>query len=274
MNEDFSNNLRLLCSYYKSIAEVCRKLDINRAQFNRYLSGKHKPSANLFKKICDFFGVEEFEMLLPHEHFKRILGVQKRTSKVVSQDLDDESPEAIAFRKLNSIGKRELEKYLGYYFEYQMSMATPGKILRNLVCFKEINDKIYSQRIERVKEKGKKKASYDLYKGSVFFLADRIFLLDYASLTDCEISQTILYPTFKQKVTTLTGLKLGVSTSGERVPACLRILYEYLGTSIELKKAIKLCGLIDLAEFKDEKHILNAITNDIKDDEWRFKALF
>lgn len=42
MNENFARNLRLLCSYYKSIAEVCRRLEINRAQFNRYLSGRHQ----------------------------------------------------------------------------------------------------------------------------------------------------------------------------------------------------------------------------------------
>ena len=35
MHEDFARNLRLLCSYYRSVAEVCRRLEINRPQFNR-----------------------------------------------------------------------------------------------------------------------------------------------------------------------------------------------------------------------------------------------
>ncbi|EAA3799300.1 XRE family transcriptional regulator, partial [Salmonella enterica subsp. enterica] len=39
MSQALGNNLKLLCSHYRSIAEVCRKLAINRAQFNKYLGG-------------------------------------------------------------------------------------------------------------------------------------------------------------------------------------------------------------------------------------------
>ena len=40
MSDYLGDNLKLLCSHYRSIAEVCRKLAINRAQFNRYLAGQ------------------------------------------------------------------------------------------------------------------------------------------------------------------------------------------------------------------------------------------
>ncbi|MFV0665907.1 helix-turn-helix domain-containing protein [Denitromonas sp.] len=52
MHDDFARNLRLLCSYYKSIAEVCRRLNVNRPQFNRYLSGRYRPSANTLRRFC------------------------------------------------------------------------------------------------------------------------------------------------------------------------------------------------------------------------------
>ena len=42
-NAAIAENLRLLSSYYKSVAEVCRRLDINRQQFNKYLSGQTAP---------------------------------------------------------------------------------------------------------------------------------------------------------------------------------------------------------------------------------------
>lgn len=54
MHDDFVANLRLLCSYYPSIAEVCRRLTINRAQFNRYLSGRYRPSHAALQRICHF----------------------------------------------------------------------------------------------------------------------------------------------------------------------------------------------------------------------------
>ena len=75
-NEDLGRNLRLLCSYYTSVAEVCRRLEINRPQFNRYLSGRYKPSANTMRRFCEFFGVEEHEMLLPHSQFKLMVQVR------------------------------------------------------------------------------------------------------------------------------------------------------------------------------------------------------
>ena len=73
MNESFPENLRLLCSYYKSIADVCRRLSVNRPQFNRYLSGTTFPSNSTLRRICDFFGVEEHEILLPQSQFRRLL---------------------------------------------------------------------------------------------------------------------------------------------------------------------------------------------------------
>ena len=55
---EFCENLRFACGFFRSVAEVCRKLEINRAQFNRYLNGTTTPSSFILQKICDFFGVE------------------------------------------------------------------------------------------------------------------------------------------------------------------------------------------------------------------------
>ena len=76
MEENFSKNLRLLCSYYKSIAEVCRRIPINRSQFNKYLNGTSTPSRFILRSICDFFGVEEYEIYLPHSQFAQIVQVE------------------------------------------------------------------------------------------------------------------------------------------------------------------------------------------------------
>ena len=76
MAEYFGDNLKLLCSHYRSIAEVCRKLAINRAQFNKYLSGQSRPTAYNLKRICDFFGVEAYELNLPGEQFASLIGAR------------------------------------------------------------------------------------------------------------------------------------------------------------------------------------------------------
>jgi len=49
----FGENLRLLGKTRPSNASVCRDLDINRVQFNRYMSGHSFPKPNVLQQICD-----------------------------------------------------------------------------------------------------------------------------------------------------------------------------------------------------------------------------
>lgn len=268
MNDDFARNLRLLCSYYKSIAEVCRRLKINRPQFNRYLSARSKPSASNMRRFCDFFGVEEYEILLPHSQFQRLIQVRPRAAIPETASL----PETPHLEHLSQVGSAGLDKYLGYYFEYYQSFACPGSLLRTLVCFERRSDKVYYQRTERLVESPHNKPCHAIYLGIAHFLTDRIFMVDYESLTGHEISQTILFPTFKNRVSWLTGLKLGVSGSGERMPCCARVLYEYLGSEVDKRRALALCGLYDLDSPDIDESIKKAVINDISDEEWHFRA--
>ena len=77
-NEIFAENLRLLCSYEKSVSEVCRSVNINRQQFSKYLSGANQPSSNNLRRICDHFQVQQAELYLPCEEFSARM--QFRTS--------------------------------------------------------------------------------------------------------------------------------------------------------------------------------------------------
>lgn len=61
----FGENLRLLCTTRPSIAAVCRDLDINRVQFNRYMSGHSFPKPNILQKMCDYFRVDARIYTLP-----------------------------------------------------------------------------------------------------------------------------------------------------------------------------------------------------------------
>ncbi|MNI86296.1 hypothetical protein D3C73_1433820 [compost metagenome] len=46
------------------------------------------------------------------------------------------------------------------------------------------------------------------------------------------MSQTILIPSFKSRITRLNGLKAGVSSGDRRNPACTRVVWEFLGSEI------------------------------------------
>lgn len=266
-NTELARNLRLLCSYYKSIAEVCRRLDINRAQFNRYLNGQHRPSGNTLRRLCEFFGVEVHEILLPHEQFTRL--VQARP-----QQTPQTGDETITshLRQLSRASNRALERYLGYYFEYYLSMSAPGRLLCNLVCLERRRDQVVYQRTERMQAARGEPICHNRYQGVAYLLTDRLFLVDHETINQQEISQTILFPTYRNRVSRLTGLKMGVSDNSERMPCCARVLYEYLGRRVNLRRSLSKCGLYERSCKDISPGIWEAVDNRMDAGEYHFRA--
>lgn len=269
MHQDLALNLRLLCSYYKSIAEVCRRLGINRPQFNRYLGGQHKPSANTLRRLCEFFGVDEQEILLPHGQFQRVVDVRPKVSAHPNQE-DDSIHDHL--ERLGHEARGDVERYLGYYYEYYQSMSAPGKVLQNLVCLERRGNRVVFQRTERTRTSRNEPPCHNRYQGMAYLLTDRLFLVDYETLNRHEITQTILFPSFRNRVTRLTGLKIGVSDNSERMPCCARVLYEYLGPSVIVRKALANCGLHELDSSQVDASIRDAVRNDMAPDEYLFRA--
>ncbi|PSS56933.1 helix-turn-helix transcriptional regulator [Pseudomonas sp. BBP2017] len=232
MSENLATNLKLACSHYRSISEVCRQLSINRAQFNKYLSGQSQPTAFNLKRIGDFFGVEDYELGLPPEQFARLIGARNPASVSAPQ----QDPLSELLRPLRE-QSGNLSRYCGYYFEYSNCMSVPGSILLSLVHLREERGTFLFERQERQERSSSTDVQAEdwvrcRYLGAAFQLQDRLFLIDYESLTVNEMSQTILIPSFKSRITRLNGLKTGVSSGDRRTPACTRVVWEYLGTEI------------------------------------------
>ena len=66
----FGANLRLLANQYPSVAALCRDLDINRTQFNRYLAGDSFPRPDVLHRICTFFNVDARILLEPVDNIE------------------------------------------------------------------------------------------------------------------------------------------------------------------------------------------------------------
>lgn len=270
--KDLSQNLKLLCSFYPSIAEVTRRLNVNRSQFNKYLTGQHRPSANLLRRFCDFFGVEDYEIFLPHEQFRQIVALrpQGRDHKAP----DSQPPHAPHLKALAQASlSSQMSRYCGYYFEYSYSMFKPGRILRSLAHIGEEDGGFYHQRLERLTPPGPtRRPIHCKYLGVSLFLQDRIFLMDYESLTENEVSQTILYPTYQNRISRLTGLKMGAAAREQRSPACARVLWDYLGRNIQLGRAFRRCGLFAPDDPEIDPSIRPLIDNSHPGDHFSFVA--
>ena len=61
----FGRNLRVLCSGESSVSDLCRRIGINRTQFNRYLSGEAFPRPDILQRICTHFDVDARILLEP-----------------------------------------------------------------------------------------------------------------------------------------------------------------------------------------------------------------
>ncbi len=248
MHDHLGANLKLLCSHYRSIAEVCRKLSINRAQFNKYLNGQSRPTAYNLKRICDFFGVEGYELALPSDQFAQLIGMRSHDQERIAAS----DPLLELFQPLRD-NASSLSRYCGYYFEYANCMSVPGHILLSLVHLREDRGSFVFERQERQEQSRADNSSGTeegvvrcRYLGAAFYLQDRLFLIDYESLTSNEMSQTILIPSFKSRINRLNGLKTGVSSGDRRTPVCTRVVWEYLGSEINRVNAYRQVMLYEL----------------------------
>ena len=267
MQSEFSKNLRLLTDHYKTVAEVCRKLEINRSQYNKYLNGRSNPSRHVLQKICDFFGVEEHEIMLPHNEFEATIGLGRNNQSGPSEY-------AGYFEQLANRSREDLVDYDGYYYEYSYTMTYPGLILRSLVYMKTEDGVSTYQRLENLARIGSDKHRIrGRYRGMAFYLNDRIFLVDFDALTGDEITQTILYPSFQNRQHRLPGLKLGVSTSSIRKPVCARVLLLSLGQNINVRKTLRKCGLFEPDTSEIDPEIQRLIENKIGPDEFHFSVV-
>ena len=265
MHDDFVANLRLLCSYYPSIAEVCRRLTINRAQFNRYLSARYRPSHAALQRICHFFGVTTEDIALPHHDFRALV----QTGQLKS----DATPAALPWpNALVQRGSEGMERYIGRYFELYHSMSRPGQLMRTLVCLEAQESGVVYQRTERMQTAPGLRTCHNRYVGTAVKLADRLFLVDHETLNGHEVTQTILFPSFQSQVTRLTGIKMGVADNSERMPCCVRVVYQRLDEQVSLREALAQCGLLTLDDPSLDEALLSATQNDVPAGEHHFRA--
>ena len=245
---NFTANLKLATSYYPSVSETCRRLGINRQQFMKYLAGTSFPSRHNLRRICDFFGFDEYEILMPQDQFRRIVRLRpNRSGEDVA--LPPRVPRLLADAQRH---RSMLGKTHGYYYGYYYSFSSPGRILCSLTQIYGWNDYTFYKRLERLRHPGGT-GPPDVYKyaGLVTVVGDRMHMIDQETITGSELTQTILFPSYRNRVTTLTGLTMGVSGADSRQPSAARVVMDYLGPNVNRRQAIAGCRLYPLGFDRD-----------------------
>jgi len=267
-HENFSINLRIVCDEQISVAHVCRKMEINRQQFNKYLSGQIYPSKHNLNRICQYFQLSEEEFNLKSSEFRQI------APKSLQSESNLEKIELNNIIDSISSHSKDLSRYEGYYYSYFHSPEFPGYINRSLIHIYQYENKFYSTSIEHLwdKENGDTHRNRFKYKGAVFYLGDRIFITEVETLTHNVIHHTILCPSYMNIVDSLSGVSMGVSSRTSHVPAAMRIEFKYLGKQINIREVLRNCGLFKLNTKLIDSNIIARINNEINDQEYMLRA--
>jgi hypothetical protein len=266
--QNFAHNLKSLCKRQRSVAHVCRSLQINRQQFNKYLSGQVYPSKFNLSRICDFFKLSGEQFALGPTEFERLILETSSAPENASNNRIDQIIDSLP------VDIEALSRYEGYYHTYTHSPGYPGKIVCCLMCIYRKNDRFYSNSVEHLWDKATQQGKHQRfkYKGTVRYLGDRIFITEYEVLAKQNIAHTVLFPSYRSMIDTLSGLVCGVSSLNSHLPISMRIEMKYLGKQINLRESLNACGLYSLDSKAIDQSIRDRTKNEILPHEYLLSA--
>lgn len=263
-SSDFPQNLRLVCSYTRSISDTCRRLGINRQQFHRYLSGASRPSLQRLRLICDHFGFEESEMLLEHEAFRRLVAVKRP----VAGEFSDISERMRDILLLTPSSLERLSEHTGYYYNYFCPAEYPGKLLRGFIQVTEDSGFVFSRNIERYPQDPQRTTRK--YNGLFVHSGHNVLMFEREAMVGKMVWLTVLYARDRDQPSLLPGLTLGVTSTADREIACYRVILQYLGKSVNLRETLRGCGLYDVDDPLIDPAIRMRVRNEMHPEEPAF----
>jgi len=261
---DLPSNLRLVCSYARSISDVSRRMGINRQQFHRYLSGASHPSLGRLRQIADYFGFEESELLLEHDAFRRLVTIKRP----VAGEFSEISERVRDILMLTPPSLERLREYTGYYYNYFCPTEYPGRLLRAFLHVREDSGFVFSRNIERYPDdprRGTRK-----YNGLFVHSGERVLMFEREAMVGKMVWLTVLYPRDRDQPSLLPGLTLGVTSTADREIACYRVILQYLGREVNVKRALRGCGLYDLEDPRIDPAIRDRVRNEMSPDDAAF----
>lgn len=255
---DLAANLRLLCSYGRSVSDVCRRLGINRQQFSRYVGATTKPSLATLRRICDFFGVDEHEILLDREAFGKVL--RSRPPAMVTA----EDPYRALADRVGTPDPRGLESLVriqGCYHAYCMQKATPRRITRYFMRFYERQRRWCSLSLERHAKGASLVPRVMRYDGLLTAVGDKIFAFHRTRGLGSWWTTAFQLPAYDPPVA-LAGLTMGVRPETAQ-PVCMRVLLLPIPAGTPIRQALRACGNFAPDDASLPEAVADAVLNDV-----------
>ncbi|MEZ5760364.1 MAG: helix-turn-helix transcriptional regulator [Paracoccaceae bacterium] len=251
MDGNFARNLRLLCSYGRSTSEICRRIGLNRQQVNKYLSGQTQPSLSTLRRICDFFGVDEAEILMPPRDFAALVRLRPPRLGPV-QDRFAAQLDRLVDHGAGSAGL--LERHEGYYHVHFSPDPDRDYILRALCRLYRVDNRWLSKTIERHGDEMFAVPSPLRFNGIAIEAHNRLIIHERETGMGRSFWSTMLIASEYAAPTFLPGLVLGIAPEGSHDIVATRAVWQFLGRKPNLREALRGCGVYapdspDIAEY-------------------------
>lgn len=256
-SRNLAANLKHVCSLYPSIAQVCRELGINRQQFNKYLAAQSMPTPHTLRRICEFFDIDQTDILSPPDRFATALA--RRDGGMP----DKRRAATRAFETRSRSDRETLRKYCGYYNTYFNSPARYGSIIRGFCAIYERNGQFRTRTYERLSEQSgaDQRAEVQKSEGIVILDGGYIYLHECTNAVERSHAFTVIYPNYRPKITLLNGVILSVTSFLDRRPFASNIVYARLDNNVSIRREIKRSCILPKDTDEISPEILHAIRN-------------
>lgn len=236
--ENFQENLKMLCEQVGTVSEMCRRIGINRQQFNKYLAGTHQPSKSNLRSIASFFGLSiDILYTNPNDFRSMIEGGHFHLFRNLVQ-----SPKMLLFiNELLQESDSDLSELTGVYERYHYSSIYKGRIVRSVFCIYEKNGILMHYYVERFpNQDGSGKIDYHFkYHGLSFVIANRIFCIDFETIQRNEMTFTNLAAVSRNSKKYIFGVSSGIAATMVRQPVAAKVAMNFVGKGFIKKAHIK-----------------------------------
>ncbi|WLS05942.1 helix-turn-helix domain-containing protein [Shinella oryzae] len=241
----FAANLRTLCGQHGSVAAVCRKINVNRQQFNKYLSGAHVPSAANLRIIANYFGLSVPMLFADPDEFRTLVEGNFFHAMATARQM----PEFTRFVSdmIVENNRADHDDIVGVYDRYQFSSIYKGFVLRSAFCIYRNNEFLQHYYVERFPSfDNPKKTEYVFkYYGFCFPVADRLFTADFEGIQSNELTFGVYAQVKRNAKRFMFGISSGIAATVFRQPYSTKVALHYRGPGLLGRDQLKDLTVLD-----------------------------
>jgi transcriptional regulator with XRE-family HTH domain len=254
-DDHFPENLRMLCEQAGTISEMCRKIGINRQQFNKYLAGTHAPSKNNLRSIASFFGLNadvlfsspnDFRSMVEGGHFQLFRNVIQASKMLMF------------INEVVAANEWRVGDLVGIYERYHYSSIYKGQIVRSMFCLYEKDGILMHYYVERFPDMdGSGKVDYLFkYHGLSFLIANRLFSVDFETIQKNEMTFSNLAAINRNSKKYIFGVTSGIAATMMRQPVAHKVAMCFVGKGLIRKANIRRATVLSPTDSSIPKEVI------------------